>query len=33
VLYTVEGLNVTIHAIRHGARRPIRVDELPGQSK
>jgi plasmid stabilization system protein ParE len=30
VLYTVEGQIVTIHAIRHGARRPLRADELPG---
>ena len=31
ILYTVEGASVTIHAIRHGARRPLRPDELPGQ--
>ena len=30
VLYTVEGNTVTIHAVRHGARRPLRADELPG---
>jgi plasmid stabilization system protein ParE len=29
VLYTVEGDTVTIHAVRHGARRPLRPDELP----
>jgi plasmid stabilization system protein ParE len=29
VLYTVEGKAVTIHAVRHGARRPLREDELP----
>ena len=32
VLYTVEGKIVTIHAVRHGARRPLRSDELPGRS-
>jgi plasmid stabilization system protein ParE len=31
ILYTVEGNTVTIHAVRHGARRPLRRDELPGQ--
>lgn len=31
VLYTVEGTTVTIHAVRHGARRPLRQDELPGR--
>lgn len=31
VLYTVEGTTVTIHAVRHGARRPLRPEELPGQ--
>jgi toxin ParE1/3/4 len=31
VLYTVESSTVTIHAIRHGARRPLRPNELPGQ--
>lgn len=30
VLYTVENETVTIHAVRHGARRPLRPDELPG---
>ncbi len=30
VLYTVEENSVTIHAVRHGARRPLRPDELPG---
>ena len=30
VLYTVETNMVTIHAVRHGARRPLRPDELPG---
>ena len=29
VLYTIEGKVVTIHAVRHGARRPLREDELP----
>jgi plasmid stabilization system protein ParE len=29
VLYTVEGDTVTIHGVRHGARRPLRQDELP----
>jgi plasmid stabilization system protein ParE len=28
VLYTVESEAVTIHAVRHGARRPLRPDEL-----
>jgi addiction module RelE/StbE family toxin len=31
VLYTVEGKNVTIHAVRHGARRPLSPDEVPGR--
>jgi plasmid stabilization system protein ParE len=31
VLYTVDGTTVTIHAVRHGARRPLPPDELPGQ--
>jgi plasmid stabilization system protein ParE len=30
VLYTIEGKTVTIHAVRHGSRRPLRPDELPG---
>jgi plasmid stabilization system protein ParE len=30
VLYIVEDKTVTIHAVRHGARRPLRPDELPG---
>ena len=30
VLYTVDQQAVTIHAVRHGARRPLRSDELPG---
>lgn len=29
VLYTVDGTMVTIHAVRHGARRPLRPDEFP----
>jgi plasmid stabilization system protein ParE len=29
VLYTVEEDSVTIHGVRHGARRPLRPDELP----
>ena len=29
VLYTVDEQTVTIHAVRHGARRPLRPDELP----
>jgi plasmid stabilization system protein ParE len=32
VLYTVEAKRVTIHAVRHGARRPLRADELPRQT-
>jgi plasmid stabilization system protein ParE len=32
VLYTVDDKTVTIHAVRHGARRPLRRDELPGPS-
>jgi plasmid stabilization system protein ParE len=31
VLYTVDSTTVTIHAVRHGARRPLRQEELPGQ--
>ncbi len=30
ILYTVEANVVTIHGIRHGARRPLRPDEFPG---
>jgi len=33
VLYTVEDKSVTIHAVRHGARRPLRPDELPGHNR
>jgi plasmid stabilization system protein ParE len=29
VLYSVDEQTVTIHAVRHGARRPLRPDELP----
>lgn len=32
VLHTVDGNDVTIHAVRHGARRPLRPDEIPGQN-
>jgi plasmid stabilization system protein ParE len=32
VLYTVAGSDVTILAIRHGARRPLRSDELPDRN-
>ncbi|MGD9636036.1 MAG: type II toxin-antitoxin system RelE/ParE family toxin [Pirellulales bacterium] len=31
ILYTVDENVVTIHGIRHGARRPLRPDELPRQ--
>lgn len=30
ILYTVDAETVTIHGIRHGARRPLRRGELPG---
>ena len=30
ILYTIEDRSVTIHAVRHGARRPLRPSELPG---
>ncbi len=30
ILYTVDGNVVTVQGIRHGARRPLRPDELPG---
>ncbi len=30
VLYTVEAEAVHVHALRHGARRPILPEELPG---
>ena len=30
ILYTVDEKQVTVHGIRHGARRPLRPDELPG---
>jgi toxin ParE1/3/4 len=29
ILYTVDAEVVTVHGIRHGARRPLRPDELP----
>jgi plasmid stabilization system protein ParE len=32
IFYTVDGDIVTVHGVRHGARRPLRPDELPGQS-
>ena len=32
ILYTVDGDEVRVHALRHGARRPFRPNELPGQS-
>ena len=32
VLYTVEADIVTVHGVRHGARRPLQPGELPGQS-
>jgi plasmid stabilization system protein ParE len=32
VLYTVESDVVTIHGVRHAARRALRPDELPRQS-
>jgi toxin ParE1/3/4 len=31
VLYTVDKQIVTIHAVRHGARRPLRPNELPSE--
>ena len=31
ILYSVEGNQVRVHALRHGARRPLFPDELPGQ--
>jgi plasmid stabilization system protein ParE len=31
ILYTVDANVVTVHGIRHGARRPLRPDELPRQ--
>lgn len=31
ILYTVHADTVHIHALRHGARRPLRPNELPGQ--
>src|SRR3972149_6311954 len=31
ILYKVEANEVRVHALRHGARRPLRPDELPGQ--
>ena len=30
VLYAVDERTVTIHAVRHGARRPLRPDEIRG---
>lgn len=30
ILYTVDADSVRIHALRHGAHRPLRPDELPG---
>jgi toxin ParE1/3/4 len=32
VLYTCDVETVTVHGIRHGARRPLRQEELPGKS-
>jgi plasmid stabilization system protein ParE len=32
ILYTIDDNEVTIHAVRHGARRPLRPDELPPKS-
>ena len=32
VLYTVNANEVTVHGIRHGARRPMLPEELPGPS-
>src|SRR5215210_3553903 len=29
ILYTVDAVAVRVHALRHGARRPLRPDELP----
>ena len=31
ILYTVDADVVHVHALRHGARRPLRPDELPGR--
>ncbi len=31
ILYTVKNDLVTIHGVRHGSRRPLHSDELPGQ--
>ena len=31
ILYKVDSGTVRVHALRHGARRPMRPDELPGQ--
>jgi hypothetical protein len=30
ILYTVDAGNVTVHGVRHGARRPLDPGELPG---
>jgi toxin ParE1/3/4 len=30
ILYTLDADAVRVHALRHGARRPLRPDELPG---
>jgi plasmid stabilization system protein ParE len=32
VLYTVDGDVVNVHIVRHGARHPLRSDELPRQT-
>jgi toxin ParE1/3/4 len=32
VLYTCDAETVTVHGVRHGARRPLQPEELPGQS-
>jgi plasmid stabilization system protein ParE len=32
VLYTVDSDLVVVHGVRHGARRPLRSDELPGET-
>ena len=31
ILYTVKDDLVTIHGVRHGSRRPLRRDEVPGK--
>jgi mRNA-degrading endonuclease RelE of RelBE toxin-antitoxin system len=32
ILYTVDNDTVIVHGVRHGARRPLRPDDFPGDA-